>query len=62
MRSVPRLGWLNGKQFPSSTGSRKNRPGEKYAHAKALAENQEFDIKKAAETDIPILAPKPEGL
>jgi hypothetical protein len=39
MRSIPRLGWLNGKTFQNSSGSRKNRPGMKSEHANALVEN-----------------------
>ena len=52
MRSVPRLGWLNGKTFQNSGNSRKNRPGRKPEHSTALVENgigklaqKEFDTR-----------------
>jgi hypothetical protein len=52
MRSIPRLGWLNGKTFQNSGNSRKNRPGLKPEHSAALVENgigklaqKEFDTR-----------------
>ena len=52
MRSVPRLGWLNGKTFQNSGNSRKNRSGLKPEHTAALVENglgklsqKEFDTR-----------------
>ena len=52
MRSIPRLGWLNGKTFQNSGNSRKNRPGLKPEHTAAQVENglgklaqKEFDAR-----------------
>lgn len=39
MRDLPRLNWLTGKLFKSSTGGRKNRSGYSYEHVMANAEN-----------------------
>jgi hypothetical protein len=52
MRSIPKLGWLNVKTYPTSGNSRKNRSGLKPEHTAALVENglgklaqKEFDAR-----------------
>ena len=62
MRSVPRLGWLNGKTFQNSGNSRKNRSGLKPEHTAALVENGLGKLaQKEFDTRLGIVDVKTEG-
>ena len=62
MRSIPRLGWLNGKTFQNSGNSRKNRPGLKPEHTDAQVENGLGKLaQKEFDTRLGIVDVKTEG-
>ena len=62
MRSVPKLGWLNGKTYPISGNSRKNLSGLKPEHTAALVENGLGKLsQKEFDTRIGIVDVKSEG-
>ena len=62
MRSVPKLGWLNGKTYLISGNSRKNRSGFKPEHTAALVENGLGKLsQKEFDTRIGIVDVKSEG-
>jgi hypothetical protein len=57
-QNPPQLGWLGGKTFKQRLGGRKNRPGEKFLHEQAIAEDASRVL--AREVDKVLNPPVPE--